>query len=162
MDPIGFDWNEFAKNEQKLMRFFSRKELIISRVADILFAIGFIITFISILVSPVVYNIVIFVLYVLMIALQKTILRPRPYGHIKQKDNNLPLPFAVMRVFFANGDNEVIHKVADKTGKYYCLIPNGTYYAKIENKNLDESYNLIYTSEPIEVKNGYINKIFEV
>lgn len=162
MDPIKFDWNEFAKKDQKLMRFYSKRELIIARLADILFAGGFVVTVISVLVSPVIYNFVIFILYVLMIVLQKTILRPRAFGHIKQKETMSPLPFAIMRVFFDGSDNEVIHKVADKTGKYYCLIPNGKYYAKIENKNQDESYSLAYTSEPIEVKNGYINKMFEV
>ena len=67
-----------------------------------------------------------------------------------------------MRVFHLNSDVEVIHKVADKTGKYYCLLPTGKYYAKIENKNIDESYTLVYTSTPIDVKRGYLSKIFEI
>jgi hypothetical protein len=89
-------------------------------------------------------------------------LKPRAFGNIKEIGTKNPLSFAIIRVFFAGGDHEVIYKVADKTGKYYCLVPNGKYYTKIEIKNPDESYSLVHTSEPIEVKNGYINKKFEV
>lgn len=162
MDPLKFDWNEFAKNEQKLMRFFSRKELFISRLTDILFNIGFIVSFISVLISPTIFNFLVLFLYLLMIILQKTILKPRAYGHVSSKETKLPLPFSIIRIFFDGNDNEVLHKVTDKTGKYYCLIPNGTYYAKIENKNLDESYSYAYTSEVINVDKGYINKKFEI
>jgi len=38
MDPIKFDWNEFAKkNQSGLMRFFSKRELLINRISNILF-----------------------------------------------------------------------------------------------------------------------------
>jgi len=162
MDPIKFDWNEFAKKDQKLMKFFSRRELWVARISNLLFAFGFIVTLISVIVSPVIYNIVIFALYLIMFVLRKTVLKPRAFGNVRQKETKNPLSFAIIRVFFAGSDHEVIHKVADKTGKYYCLVPNGTYYTKIENKNPDESYTLIHTSEPIEVKSGHINKKFEV
>jgi hypothetical protein len=162
MDSIKFDWNEFTKKDKNLMKFFSRRELVVSRIVDILFAFGFIFTVISVLISPVVYNIIIFILYVLMIVMQKTILKPRAFGHIKERETKNPLSFAIVRVFYDGTDNEIIHKVADQTGKYYCLVPNGIYYTKIESKNDDESYSLAHTSEQIEVKNGYINKVFEI
>lgn len=162
MDPIKFDWNEFAKKDQNLMKFFSRRELWTSRVSNLLFYLGFIITIISTLITPIIYNLIILGLYLLMFILRKTILKPRAFGHINNRETENPLSFAVIRVFFAGGEHEVIHKVADKTGKYYCLIPNGTYYTKIENKNSDESYSLVHTSDPIEVKNGYLNKKFKV
>jgi len=72
------------------------------------------------------------------------------------------LSFAIMRIFFAGSDHEIAHKVTDQTGRYYCLVPNGRYYTKIEVKNPDESYSLVHISDPIEVKKGYINKKFEV
>lgn len=162
LDPVKFDWNEFAKRDKKLMKFFSRKQIWIARVTDALFILGFLISIIANLVSPGIYNIAVLVIYVLMYILKKTILKPRAFGHVKEKISSNPLSFAILRIFFAGSDHEVIHKVADKTGRYYCLIPNGTYYAKIESKNLDESYSVIHTSEPIEVKKGYINKRFEI
>jgi uncharacterized protein YegL len=162
MDPIKFDWNEFAKKDKKLMKFYSRRDVWVARITDFLFAAGFIITIISVLVSPIIYNFIILALYLLMLVLKKTLLKPRAFGYIKEKNTNNPLSFAVIRVFFTGSEHEVIHKVTDMTGKYYCLVPNGKYYTKIENKNLDQSYNLVHTSESIEVKKGYINKKFEV
>jgi len=162
MDPIKFDWNEFAKRDQKLMKFFSVRELWIVRISNILFILGFIVSATAAIIIPVFYNIAIFGVYLILIALKRTILKPRAFGNINEKESKNPLPFAILRVFFAGTEHEIIHKVADKTGKYYCLIPNGKYYTKIENKNLDESYSLVHTSEPIEVKNGYISEKFEI
>ncbi len=162
LDPIKFDWNEFAKKDKKLMKFFNRRDIWIARISNLLFYIGFAITIIAVIVSPVTYNIAILAVYLVLFILKRTILKPRAYGHVKQLLTKDPLSFAIIRIFFAGGENEVIHKITDKTGKYYCLIPNGKYYAKIENKNMDESYSLVHTSEPIEVKNGYINKKFEI
>ncbi len=162
LDPIKFDWNEFAKKDRKLMKFFSRRDIWITRITNLLFYIGFAVTVIAVAVSPVSYNIAILVVYLVLFILKRTILKPRAFGYVKQLLTKNPLSFAVVRIFFAGGENEVIHKITDKTGKYYCLIPNGKYYVKIENKNVDESYSLVHTSEPIEIKNGYLNKKFEV
>jgi Mg-chelatase subunit ChlD len=162
MDAIKFDWNEFAKRDQKLMKFFSRREIWVAKLMDTLFTLGFIISIIASLINPVFYNILILSLYVIMFILKKTILKPRAYGHVKHKDTDAPLSFAILRFFYPNGDHEVIHKVTDMTGKYYCLIANGNYVTKIENKNPDESYTPVYTSETIEVDRGYINRRFDV
>ena len=163
MDPIKFDWNEFAKNDHKLMKFFSRRDLFIYRMSNIIFILGFIVTILEIFIVPSLYSYIIFGLYIFLFILKNTVLkRNNSFGLIKYKINDNPLSFAIMRVFHLNSDVEVIHKVADKTGKYYCLLPTGKYYAKIENKNIDESYTLVYTSTPIDVKRGYLSKIFEI
>jgi hypothetical protein len=53
--------------------------------------------------------------------------------------------------------------VADKYGRYYCLVPKGKYYVKIEKKNADASYTLVHTSAIIDAsKNGIIKKKFLV
>lgn len=162
MDSIKFDWNEFAKKDQKLMKFFSKKELWLARISDILFTLGFLVSLISVIVSPVIYNIMIFSLYIILFIFRKLVLKPRAIGYIRHKLNQNPLSFAIMRVFFAGSEQEVIHKISDMSGRYYCLIPNGNYFVKIENKNPDESYSLVHVSEPIEVKKGHISKNFEV
>lgn len=162
MDCLKFDWNEFAKKDQKLMKFFSVRDLWILRVSNILFTFGFLVTVVAVIGSPAFYNIAILVVYILLLILKKTILKPRAYGSIKQKETGDILSFAILRIFFVGSENEVLHKVADQTGKYYCIIGNGKYYVKIEKKNADESYTLVHTSESIEVKNGYINKNFEI
>ncbi len=162
MDPLNFDWNEFAKRDQKLMKFYSSRDIWITRFTNILFYFGFTLTTLALIVTPETYNIVTFSVYVVLFALKHTILRPRPFGRLTHKGSGIPLSFAIIRVYAADINREVTKKVADKTGKYYCLIPNGKYYVKIEQKNPDESYSPLYTSAPFEVKNGYINKKFEL
>ncbi len=162
MDPIKFDWNEFAKKDKKLMKFFSKRDIWISRISNFIFYFGFLLTIIIVMVSPNAYNFIILGVYLVMAILNNTILKPRSFGRIKYRENDTPLSFAIMRIFSKDSDREVIHKVTDKTGKYFCLIPNGLYYAKIENKNFDETYSPAHISGLIEVKKGYLNKEFHI
>jgi hypothetical protein len=162
MDPIKFDWNEFAKKEQSLMRFFSRKDIWLARISNILFIFGFSVTAVAVLAAPKTYNIATLAVYAALFILKHTVLKPRPFGNVKYKETGRPLSFAIMRIFSVGAEHEITHKVTDKNGKYYCLVPNGLYYLKIEKKNADATYSLIYTSEQIEVKEGYINRVFEV
>ncbi len=162
MDPIKFDWNEFAKSQQSLMKFYNKRDLWLARFSNILFAFGFTVTSVAVLVAPRTYNIITFVIYVILFVLKRTALKPKPNGFILEKITGNPYSFAIIRVFSVVTNQEVIHKIADRMGKYYCLIPNATYYVKIEKKNMDETYTLVYTSAPIEVKNGYLNTRFEI
>lgn len=162
LDPLKFDWNEFAKRDQKLMKFYSQRDLLITQFSNVLFTIGFIVTGIAVFVAPKMYNIITLAVYVLIFILKHTILKPRPYGRLVHKGTGVPLAFAIIRVYSVGIDHEIIKKVSDRNGKYYCLVPNGTYYVKIENKNPDGSYSLVYTSPSFEVKNGFIRKEFEI
>ncbi len=162
MDPIKFDWNEFAKRDQKLMKFYSNRTKWLTRIANIFFIFGFIIATIALLAAPKAYNIIIFCLYVLIAVLKKTGLKPKTLGGISDKFTGKPLPFSVVRVYSAATNTEITHKVADKEGRYYCLVQNGNYYITIEKKNPDGTYSLVYKTEPGEIKAGFISKSFEV
>ena len=162
MDPTGFDWNEFAKRDRNLIHFNRKRSIWINRLSEFFFFFGFLIAIVSTIVSPIVYNIIILGVYVLLLIMRETILKPRTYGFIEEKENKSPLPFAVVRIFFEGTSHEVSRKIADAEGKYYCLIPNGRYYTKIERKNTDETYSVAHISDPIDVKRGYINKKFEI
>lgn len=162
MDAINFDWNEFAKRDQKLMKFYSRTDVWIARISNLLFYIGFFVTTVAVWVTPTVYNVVIFILYIIIFCLKRTVLKPRPFGKLVYRSGNTPVSFAIIRVYAVGTDREVIKKVSDRTGRYYCLVPNGAYYVKIEKKNEDQSYTPIYTSSPFEVTKGFIRKKFEI
>ena len=102
-------------------------------------------------------------LYLLLLLVRFLGLKPKSYGYISDKVTGAPLSFAIVRVLIAGSNMEVASKSADKYGKYYCLVPPGKYYVKIEKKNNDGSYSLIYTSPNIDViRRGIINKKFEV
>ena len=162
MDAMNFDWNEFAKKQKKLTKFYSRRDLWLSRISTILFGAGFIVSIFAYAVDPQPINFVIAALYVIVFLLRKTTLKQKPQGYVSEKSTGLPLSFSILRVFSASLNTEIIHKVADAIGKYYCLVPNGSYYVKIEKKNPDGSYAPAYTSEPFEVTKGYIKKSFEI
>ena len=162
MDPLSFDWNEFTKKQNKLSKFNAHKELILAKISEFMFALGFFITSLATFVSPKFYNVVLLVIYLLIYILKKTILKPRPYGTIKINDTGRPLSFAVLKVYLSNSSNEYVHRVADKNGKFYCLIPNGEYTVSIDRKNADESYTEVYREEGLKVEEGYINKKFNI
>jgi hypothetical protein len=97
----------------------------------------------------------------LLFVLRRVTFKKKARGKLTDK-NDEPLSFALVRVFSASTNVEIAHKVADKMGRYFCLIPNGQYYVQIENKNPDESYSVVYKSETIEIKNGILNKVFSI
>ncbi|MEI6835179.1 MAG: hypothetical protein WCL28_14440, partial [bacterium] len=74
----------------------------------------------------------------------------------------MPAPFSVVRVLSAVTGKEVIHKVADKTGQYYCLLQNGTYKVTIDKKNADQSYTPVQLPETFTVESGYLKKEFRI
>ena len=162
MDQIGFDWNEFEKQKQHLLRFYSKRDLWISRISDILFILGLVLTIIAIITSPSILNYILLGVYVLIFVLRHTILKPKLFGTVASKETKLPLSFAIIRIYSADMQHEVMHKICNKMGKYYCLIPKGSYYVKIESKNLDGSYSLVHSSPLLDLKNSYLNIKFEV
>lgn len=160
MDPINFDWNEYAKRERKLTIFYSKSDRVIAVVSNVLFTFGFVLAILALIASPKTYNIIIFFLYIFVLILKETALAPRPEGRVIYEGT--PLPFAIIRVFQQDTGVEITHKITSKEGKYYCLVANGKYFVSIEKKIEDGTYQKIFTSKPFEVKDGYIHESFDV
>ncbi len=161
LDPDKFDWNEFVKGQKKMMKFYSRREKIIRIATNWIFRIGFIVSLLSLFLVTAPYNFIIFGLYLLLTILRKFGLKQKALGYLTEKDGT-PLSFAVIRIFSPELDIEITNKVADKIGRYYCLVPKGKYLLKVEKKNDDESYSVVYTSPIIDASNGIINRNFIV
>lgn len=162
MDPEGFDWNEFEKSQKQMMVFYSKRDKILVRISDWFFRIGLIVSIISLFAAPEPYNYIIGGFYILMLIIRKFGIGSRKYGSLTEKSTGIPLSFSIIRVILPKVNIEVTHKVADKLGRYFCLVAPGTYYIKIDKKMPDESYQTIYTSEPFEVKKGIINDHFKL
>ena len=162
MDPIKFDWNEFAKKDQKLMRFYSKFDSIFAKIANILFVTGFVIAIIALFIAPQPYNIITFALYVALLILRIVGLKPKTHGYITDAITGNPLPFAIVRVVSAELNTEIAHKVSDVGGRYFCLVPNGKYYLKIEKKISETEYEHVYTTKVFDVKKGIINSKIEI
>ena len=162
MDPEKFDWNEFAKKNKKLMKFYSKFDFLLAKVSNIFFIVGFAISVIALFIAPQPYNLVTFGLYVVLIILRIIGLKPKSYGYLVESVTGNPLSYAIVRIMSAELDTEIAHKIADATGRYFCLIPNGKYYVKVEKKKQDESSEHVFTSKVIDVKKGIINEEFKV
>ncbi len=163
LDPTKFDWNEFVKKDRKLMKFYSRFDGALRKIYDLLFIIGIIVAIVAYFAAPYPYNLIILIIYLLLLFLRVTNLKIKVYGKVTQAATGDPLSFAVLRIMSPANNMEVAHRIADKYGKYYCLVPPGKYYVNIEKKNDDGSYSLIYTSPAINAsKKGIIKDHFKV
>ena len=163
MDPLKFDWNEFAKKDKRLMKFYSRIDIILKQIFDLFFVIGFIAAIIAYFSAPYPYNLIILLIYLLLLFLRLIGIKPRTYGRITDGANGNPLSFALIRAVAPDTNVEIAHKVADKYGKYYCLVPKGKYFVKIEKKNDDGSYSPAYISPVVDAsKKGIIKNNFKI
>lgn len=165
LDPVGFDWNEFVKSNKNLVKFYSRLDLALRKISDIFFIFGFIVAIIAYLAAPYLYNSIIMGTYIFLLLLRIAGLKPKPYGIVKYKNTGEPLSFCVIKVFadIDGSSVEISKKIADKYGRYYCLLPKGLYYLTIEKKNNDGSYSLAYSSNFIDVsKSGIIKETFNI
>ncbi len=163
LDPIKFDWNEFAKKNKNLMKFYSRWNSLFIKITNIFFVVGFIIAVVAFLAAPYPYNTIIVVFYLVLLLLRVLGLKPKAYGFIIDKVTKIPLPFAIIHIMDPDSNREITYKIADKYGRYYCLLPNGRYYAKIEKKQEDGSYASAYISAPIAIgKKGILKEKFVI
>jgi len=162
MDSVNFDWNEFAKKEKGLTKFYSRRDILFSKIADVVFSIGITLAFIALITAPVAYNIAIFILYLIVLVFREFGIRQKKSSKVMRKGSDIPLAYAIVRIFDTGTNIEIIHKITNRIGKFFALVRNGKYYVTIESKNEDGTYTKVYTSESIEVKDGIIDKVFEV
>lgn len=162
LDQLNFDWNEYAKNEQHRLRSYKRRDLLVARISEALFIIGFIITGVSTVIVPSTFNIVLMSVYVIMALLRIFGFQVRPTGSVADTATDMPLPFSVVRIVSNVTNKEITHKVADRTGKYYALVANGNYHVVVDRKNPDQSYTPVHVPDEIEIKKGYLKHDFKV
>ncbi|MCI5108705.1 MAG: carboxypeptidase-like regulatory domain-containing protein [Candidatus Pacebacteria bacterium] len=162
MDPIKFDWNEFAKKDKKLMRFYSRFDVWFSKFIEIAFIVGFLMSLVALFASPAPYNLIVFGVYIFLLVLRILGLKPKRSGHIVERDTRNPLSFSIIKVYAEGVTEPIVKRISDAYGRYFCLVPKGDYYVTIEKKNPDGSYMHVFTSEKIKAKNGIIHEDFKV
>jgi hypothetical protein len=162
MDPEHFDWNEYAKEKQHLMKFYSKRDKWMLRVADVFYWIGFAVAAIATLAAPRVYNVMILGLYVVLFFVRRSSVHSRPYGYVMDGTTKEPVPYAIVRVSQKETGVEMIHRITDIMGKYYCLLPNGAYNVRIDKKLPDGTYSTILASAAVTVTSGYLSERFMV
>lgn len=162
LDPVRFDWNEFEKKEQGFATMYSRRIIWLNRIANILFAAGFILAIITFITHPTTLTIITLGLYIVLLVVKEVGISLAKLGTVVDKKTGRPIPYTIIRVYSATLSNEVIHKVANEYGQFYCLVPNGSYIVTIEKKSPEGGYVRIFTSQKIEVKKGIIKGEWKV
>lgn len=156
LDPVGFDWNEFAKSKSDFFRIHSKKELIRARISKGIYVFGFAMAAWGGLTNPGVFNFFILAVYLGILSLQLFWQIRYPVVAVKRQSTGEPVSFAIIRFYFADLNTEVKHVVTDELGRFYALLRPGTYYYTVEEKMPDESYSKIYQSSPVYLKRGII------
>jgi hypothetical protein len=161
LDREKFDWNEYAKSKSKVMSFYTKWDVFIQKISSTFFISGFGLSILSIIYIPEPYNFIILILYIIISISYILGIRPRLYGTVKDKDGN-PLSMGIIRFRYLTLGDEILHRVIDEYGRYYALVPKGSYVVSIEKKNTDGSYEPVYTSAVINADKGIIKKRFVV
>lgn len=160
MDPLGEDWNQQAKRKRGMMGWLMDNQHLWISICNFLFIIGFATSVIIIYFYPVLWNIVMVVLYVII-----AILHALGYGQLtvgKVTKFKQPLPYSIVRAYNANLNHEIGHRVTNQNGGYYLLVPKNYYYVTIEERNPDGTYTRVYSSGAFNASQGIINKSFDL
>ncbi len=162
MDSLSFDWNEFAKTKMNVNTFIKTKDILWAKISNILFALGSIISLVAVIAAPAPYNIIIAVFYVIAYIVNNTVWKTKKSGILREKKTNIPLSFAIVKIYREGETAPAVKKIADKFGAYYSLVPNGRYFLEIDKKNDDATYTNVLRTEIMDIKNGIINSDFEL
>ncbi len=158
LDPIAFDWNEFAKEQQGFFILHSRREGRRNFIYNTLFVGGLVLSIYNLVFKPSLINLIVPVFYLGILSLKYFWAVHRPAVAVKRAITGLPVPFAVIRAFIPSVNQEVKTVVADAMGRFFLLTPPGEYYITVEEKLPDESYKKIYQSEPMKLDKGVLPK----
>ena len=162
LDPKGFDWNEYAKEEQGLTVFHKKHEKRWRIIGNILFRLGFVVSIAALILSPSTHNIIIVGTYLLVLLFTIFGVKKIKLGSVTEKFTDKPLAYAIFRVLSPDHQTVLRSGVCDDQGRYYCIVPKGNYYMDIEKKNPDGSYTKVFESNLISGDEGIINKSFAV
>lgn len=157
MDPVAFDWNEFAKNKQALFRLHSQREQLRGRIYNVLFGVGFFATLVTTLLDIRPYNFIFLTIYLGSVVYQ-VFWAPSHKARTLSYDSGEPLSYAIVRVYLQGVEKPVRSVVTDQLGRFYMLVAPGSYYITVDEKMLDGSYGRVYQSEVMNLSKGVLKR----
>lgn len=167
LDQLAFDWNEYTKQSGGThgmkLAFYRTFDIVLYHVSRVLFMLGFAYAIYAFLFSPILYNTLVLLFYIVMAFAQMFAPGFHKKGSILAKDTKRPLPFSVVRIISAITNQEVAHKVADRLGNYYGLVQNGLYTFVVDTKKqAEEGYDKHPVDKYVKVKKGYLKETFKI
>ncbi len=162
LDPVEFDWNEFAKNQDKVFQVYSKKQNIRRWIFNITFYIGFLFSSATLFLTPTPLNMGVVGIYVLILAFQIFWHSTHKITRVMNKTTGKSLPFALIKVWYPGLNTAAKKVVTDELGRFYFLVPPGNYYVTVEAKQPDGTYKEVLRTEPMELKRGVVKQDFLV
>ena len=160
MDKIETDWNQQEKHRLHFMQYLLNGQTKYGWIFNLFFVIGFFASLLITYLNPVWWNVIMTVLYVPLALLQVYGHKWIPVGVLTK--NGIPLANVTVRVRNEHG-YEVGHKVTNAQGGYYLLVPAGKIYSiSVDQKNADNTFTTLFTSQPLFIRTGVINRSFEI
>ena len=158
LDPIGFDWNEYAKRKRGLFKIHSKRKRIIMFVSNLIFFSGFAFSTYLLWIQPVMINFGLFALYAAILIFQEFWKTSHPITKLLNANSNKPISFAIIKAYVEGNDILLKTVVTDENGRFYMLTPPGKYYLTVEAKQDDGSYSSLYRTTPVSLKKGVVLK----
>lgn len=156
LDPMEFDWNEFAKKQDQVFRVYSKSQNIRLWIFNIIFYVGLVFSALSLAITPTLINALVVCVYSGILGFQIFWKVTHKVTRIVNKTTGMPIPFALVRVWLS-GLNTVVKKtVADEFGRFYFLVSPGTYYITVEQKQPDGSYVEVSRTGNLDLKRGVV------
>jgi hypothetical protein len=156
LDPVEFDWNEFAKNKDRIFNLYSRKEKIRAFIFNVLFFFGFSVSVVATIFSPTRLNLFLFGFYTIIMVFQTLWKYKHKITRLFGKDG-IPMSFAIVSADVSGLAIPVTKKVTtDMLGRFYLLTPPGKYDIKVQEKQADGSYKEVYKKVEVDLKNGVL------
>lgn len=165
MDSQGDDWNQQEKKRMGLFGIFRRRK--IYGEGGIFFAVlGACITLAQYIANPsgMSQKIVISYGFLLFLHVGISIARDEVLHHsvILDRETGEPVSFARIKIFTKERKYQVAKRTTTLHGQFVCLLSPGTYYAIIEKRRGDGTYEEVHTTPSFTVQDGYIHKKFVV
>ncbi len=155
LDPTALNWNEQDKIDNNRLKFFKKRDYVITKIGDILFYLGFAVATLALIFFPAPYNIGTFALYIVFAVIKKTGLGGRPNGSVTDSNGD-PVPYAILKLISPRLNQEIKHTVADKYGRYHLLANNGEYSLRVEEIKGEAVVNEI--TKNAKINKGYLNE----
>lgn len=161
LDPVGFDWNEYAKDKVGFITFHSRREVIRARIFNAVYLLGFVTACLTLIFSPAVFNIGVVLVYCTIMGSTVYWRGRHKVVAIRDAVTGHPVPFAIVRFFMPDIDQEVKSVVTDELGRFYQILRPGDYYLTVEERQNDGTYKKIFTSQTMHLATGVVQNDIE-
>jgi len=155
LDPIEFDWNEFAKQKDQVFKVYSKRDRIRLIIFNTLYFVGFTFSLFAAYLEPTKLNIIMCAVYGLILLFQVIWKSRHKISQVRTKEGR-PIPFALIKLFLSGTQTMVKKVVADEFGKFYFLVPPGSYTLTVEEKQPDATYRKVLETGVLELRKGVL------